>query len=506
MSIATLIHLSGPSRGTTWRLADETLFVVENRHGLLSYSGEAHAADGTVLLTLQRTGDGFRIAESPGVSAWINGERPDDRALASGDLIEVGESGLMLRYRQIPPHQRGYKTMRQAVGDCVDCARYGGKGPIDRAGVLVFGGGYELATQITPIARVSALGVAVVLVASVAALWQRNVHLQAELDRQIERVEGLTQLVQGSEREAFTRGDFADERSALDFRIDDALARVEALEARAGARGRVIAEASRSVIFLQGAYGFVEPRSGKPLRQLATIPPSNSQLTLAGDGAILELRYTGTGFVVGDEGLVITNRHVAVPWEFDENAQQLIQRGFTPQMRRFTGYLPGVEDGFAVSTVTTHAEADLAVLRCDASIAGIHGLELASNTPAIGDEVIVLGYPTGMRALLARADSAFVDRVMGAGPVGFWDLAAQLSTAGFIEPLATVGVIGQLSSGSIVYDAETTHGGSGGPVLTLTGDVVAVNAAILPEFGGSNLGVPTTLAAPLLERAAAAAR
>ena len=61
--------------------------------------------------------------------------------------------------------------------------------------------------------------------------------------------------------------------------------------------------------------------------------------------------------------------------------------------------------------------------------------------------------------------------------------------------------MGQVTSASIVYDAETTSGGSGGPVLNLSGSVVAVNTAILPEFGGSNLGVPARAAIALIRRA-----
>jgi len=113
--------------------------------------------------------------------------------------------------------------------------------------------------------------------------------------------------------------------------------------------------------------------------------------------------------------------------------------------------------------------------------------------------VIVLGYPTGIQALLARVEPTFVEQLLAGGPLDFWELAETLAAGGHIAPLATVGVIGQVTAGSVVYDAETTHGGSGGPVLDLGGSVVAVNAAVLPEFGGSNLGVPAAEAAKLVE-------
>ena len=65
-------------------------------------------------------------------------------------------------------------------------------------------------------------------------------------------------------------------------------------------------------------------------------------------------------------------------------------------------------------------------------------------------------------------------------------------------PRGGQGFVGQATLETIVYDAETTHGGSGGPVLGLDGAVVAVNAAGLEQFGGSNLGVSAAEARRLL--------
>lgn len=113
------------------------------------------------------------------------------------------------------------------------------------------------------------------------------------------------------------------------------------LEALADAGRRVIADAARSVIFIQGAYGFNDA-SGKPLRiglgpggRPVTDPTGNPMITTEGEGPPLEASYNGTAFVATGEGLLLTNRHIAEPWEFEPAAQRMEQQGFTPVMRRF---------------------------------------------------------------------------------------------------------------------------------------------------------------------------
>ena len=128
-------------------------------------------------------------------------------------------------------------------------------------------------------------------------------------------------------------------------------------------------------------------------------------------------------------------------------------------------------------------------------------VDFASEPPAPGDAIIVMGYPLGLKALMARSDADFIRELQRDGVTGFFEQAGRIAEAGFMKPLATRGIVGQVTSASVVYDAETTSGGSGGPVLSVNGEVVAVNTAILPEFGGSNLGVPAAAALALIRRA-----
>jgi S1-C subfamily serine protease len=227
-------------------------------------------------------------------------------------------------------------------------------------------------------------------------------------------------------------------------------------------------------------------------------PDGDPPVTTEGLGPVFEARYTGTGFIASGDGLIVTNRHVAVPWEFDEAAAGIIARGYTPVMRRFIAYMPGVTEPFDVEIVRVSDEADLALLRGDFLAESLAALPLSITPVHPGEEVIVLGYPLGIRALMARTGASFVQQLLSEGDVDFWTAAERLATGGYIAPLASRGIIGQVTLESVVYDAQTTHGGSGGPVLSAAGEVVAINSAVLAGYGGANLGVPAEQARRLL--------
>jgi len=128
-------------------------------------------------------------------------------------------------------------------------------------------------------------------------------------------------------------------------------------------------------------------------------------------------------------------------------------------------------------------------------------LKISETLPIPGNEIIVMGYPTGLRSMLAQSGGEFIEELQESEDTGFWSVAARLAENGYIAPLSSRGIVSQATHATIVYDAETTHGGSGGPVLDINGHVVAVNAAILPEYGGSNLGVPIEKVRTLLATA-----
>lgn len=490
---AVLVHLSGERRGTSELLTANRVSV---------------ASGGQPRLTLEKRGHTYAMQAIAGVDVFVNGEPTEALVLASGDVLEIGDGGTVLRFRLYPSARGPYKSMREAFSDCIDCARYGGRGVLDKAGILLARIPLELATKTSPASRVAFFAFMLLLLTVTGATLVNSMRLGQRLSAETERIEGLAALLAAGEADSYSIADFDAARAELEGMIGESMERVEALEARAGAAERIIAAAAESIVFLQGSYGFVDPRSGQSLHFVAgpggrplRLPNGQNATTLGGDGPVVEVLYTGTGFVASDQGHVLTNRHVALPWLYDAAAQRIMEQGLQPVMQRLIGYLPGVEEPFDIEFVAASDTADVALLSCQVPTTSVKPLQLANLPPNPGDEVILMGYPTGVRALMARAGTQFVSDLVASGPIDFWQVLRRLSTGGLVTPLSTRGIVGQITQSTIVYDAATMSGGSGGPVINLDGEVVAINSAMVTGFTGSNLGVPAAAAARLLQDA-----
>jgi serine protease Do len=75
----------------------------------------------------------------------------------------------------------------------------------------------------------------------------------------------------------------------------------------------------------------------------------------------------------------------------------------------------------------------------------------------------------------------------------------ELARRNLIRPVTTQGHIGDVLPDKIVYDAQTTSGGSGGPLFNHEGKVIGINFAMVREFGGSNFAIPVGYGKALLK-------
>ena len=224
-------------------------------------------------------------------------------------------------------------------------------------------------------------------------------------------------------------------------------------------------------------------------------------LETEGTGPPLQLDVFGTGFLIARDGRLLTNHHVAEPWWGDEELKKLLEKGASAFASSYTVYFPASSQGIPARVERISTQADLATLKLQTP-APPHTafLELDDRPEAsvTGDPVVLIGYPTGIEGILARAGSG-VTQKLAENAHGVTEIVSQLASQHLIRPTTTQGHIGDVLKDKIVYDAATTSGGSGGPLFNRNGKVIGVNFAILSDFGGSNLAVPVRYADELVK-------
>ena len=506
---AALEHLTGPSRGKVTWLNESAVDLYLSSGRLIGVSPAQPGLPATGLIArLHRAADSYEIEVSDDCRVWVNGARVGTRRLENGDMIEFGETGPLSRFFLFGEDRPIHNTIADILSDGYVYLRVSRQPPATRVYRAVCGLLRRMARETTVLFRVTIV-IAVFSLGILAIHQSRvNVMLQQRVEQGDARMERFAAAIAQAAEKALRASDLEALRQELGQRLSSAAERLAVLEERSEASTRVIAQSMSSVLFLQGSYGFRERSSKRMLRHVAddkgvplVSPIGQPMLSLDGNGPVAEREFTGTGFAIGDDGLLITNRHVAVPWEDDTGVEVLAEQNLEPVLIKFIAYQPGKAEAVAVKLLKESKAADLAILKAADGAATIKGLKLADSPPRAGDAVIVMGYPTGLLSMLAQSGKAFIEKLQQAKDTGFWTVAARLAEGGHIMPLASRGIVGQATEATIVYDAETTHGGSGGPVLDLNGAVVAVNTAVLPEYGGSNLGVPAAKVRALLQEA-----
>jgi putative serine protease PepD len=149
---------------------------------------------------------------------------------------------------------------------------------------------------------------------------------------------------------------------------------------------------------------------------------------------------SGTGIVLNDQGLILTNDHVV------EGAQSMTvtASGSTGTTR-------------AATLVGEEANSDLALIHVDPSGLGLKPLQLASSSGVqVGDSVYAIGNPYGLNETLTRGIVSALQREISAPD-------------------------GAKITGAIQTDAALNPGNSGGPLLNEEGEVIGVNSQIASD-------------------------
>lgn len=466
---------------------------------------QAPATETGSVLELARTNGVYRIASlDPNVEVKLNGRSvKSNKGINDGDEIWIGPAGPSIHFFPIAasaalvPGRRGgahvAPFIEQAAMEASATARR------DDAKIFLREFTRELVREINPSTKiiVFAILIAAVLGGLYIGFLQFNetrrsrrtiADQQAQLSIQQQQLqkanEQLGKVVESTQR------------------IQNTIAMGEMLRATYGG----------GVCLIAGSFMYVESGTGRPLRYPETQTSDSGGtiqngsespvLTPEGGGAVAEFEFVGTGFHVGD-GFVLTNRHVAQPWQADERAQSLGSsvRG-VPRLKKLTAFFPNFSKPITLKYKQAARE-DLAVCMIDPK-------ELPPNLPvlpleddpgavAVGKLVVTMGYPSGPDRLLALLDESEARSIQQR----YGSLEAQLaylSDKNLIQPLTTQGNITDLKPQRVVYDARTGEGGSGGPLFGPSARVIGVSFAIFTENTASNFAVPIRYAIAMLEK------
>ncbi len=444
---AIFVHLSGSKRGKTECFADSEIRVGTDPSCNFNFdqSIDQNTSPFHAEIILQECDYVLKDLDSV-KGTFVNNRQIKEVVIHDGDLIEYGSNGPRVRFRIKSEEGDVCKPFREILADSMDLAREPQKGRKLITATAFFKTLLnEAFTQSSAKFKLVTVFILLLTLIGIITLFH-NIY----------------------------------------FSLTETSKRVELLEFESDIGEKIIKDFSRGVCLIQCSFSLVDEVTGNPLKSWR-------------DGTLLTNKLTGTGFVISN-GKIITNRHIAEPWWQQIEQAIPLEPGFIPKLEVFRAFFPNIVDPVPLKVEKVSDTVDIALLSFNPEDIEIPELELdLSGRDAIeGEPVVLLGYPAGMSALYAKSDPEIALEI---SKLPFVEAAQELSNRNLIKPIATQGHISDVLNKRIIYDAQTTVGGSGGPLFNNKGKVIAVNYGIFRGFRGANFGVPIKYALKLMEDA-----
>ncbi len=212
----------------------------------------------------------------------------------------------------------------------------------------------------------------------------------------------------------------------------------------------------RSQAPFNGQHPFNRNQPGNPFGKMFPTPPQPPQ---KGNGM-------GSGFIISEDGLVITNHHVV---DGADEIKVLLLNGKSTEEKEYSARLIGSD-----------AKTDLAILQINQDPKNTQTFPYMkfgnSESLEVGEWVIAIGNPFGLSHTVTAGIVSAKGRNIGSGP--------------YDEFIQT--------------DASINPGNSGGPLLNLKGEVIGINTAIISGNSGGNVGIgfaiPINMASTIIDQ------
>lgn len=178
-----------------------------------------------------------------------------------------------------------------------------------------------------------------------------------------------------------------------------------------------------------------------------------------------ERQGLGSGFVVDQDGYIVTNAHVVEEDGTRAKRIDVVFKGADSETTRVEAELVGVDLRF-----------DVALVKVDPRKVSLTALLLGdSDTVRVGEPVVAIGNPLGYNFSLSAGVVSAIDR-----------------------PLQSPAGPDVVIPNGIQTDAAINQGNSGGPLLNARGEVIGINEQIASPSGAGSVGlgfaVPVNLA------------